>query len=875
MLFYNGMGIFDGLNNEQIEAVKAVNGPVLILAGAGSGKTKTLTHRIAYLISQGISPENILAVTFTNKAAEEIQGRIKILLGKSQFPAYAKASADKQNLNPKLFIGTFHSFGAKILRQEIECLGYKNNFVIYDEDDSFSLAKDIISDLNLSRDRFRAGSFLNLASKIKSELENPENIGADDFYKKQFIRFYNLYNRRLKAANAVEFDDLIMLPVQIFKKYPEILKKYQKQYQYILVDEYQDTNRAQYVLLNSMAEKNKNIFAIGDPDQAIYGWRYADFRNILNFEEDYPETKVIKLEQNYRSTQNILNAAHEIISKNIERKEKILWTENPPGALVEVIEAINEREEAEFILNKIIDLNKNSGVNFDKIVVMYRTNAQSRVLEEACLYANLPYRVIGAVKFYQRKEVKDILAYLRLIQNQSDEVSLKRIIGILGKKYFSAKGGPASGWENLKKQAEALPPAKLIKTIIKKTDYYNYLAKKFPGVGSDGELESESRIKNIKELIGLANRHNNLGDFLIEIALMQQERDTDNAKKLNLMTLHSAKGLEFDAVFIAGVEEDLMPHSRSAYSFEDLEEERRLCYVGMTRAKKHLWLLFTKQRTLWGEKKETVTSRFIMELPPHGIKPEKYLGQHFILSKKVLAKMITVAEIKKNNTIIEIGPGLGTLTQELVKTGAKIITIEKDPLMVDILGETLSNYKNIKIIQADARKMGVRHLFLRKYKIVANLPYNVATFLIHQWLELKKPPELMVLMIQKEVAQRICGRRMNLLAISVQFYADVKIIDYIKKGSFWPKPKVDSAIIKIVPKNLPVGKQPQKMRDAFFAVVRAGFSQPRKQLLNNLSKKIGIPKEKIVLIFRNLNIPERARAENLSLEQWLQLACSL
>ena len=412
----------------------------------------------------------------------------------------------------------------------------------------------------------------------------------------------------------MDFDDLIMLPVQIFKKYPEILKKYQEQFRYILVDEYQDTNHVQYILINLMAQRNKNLFAIGDPDQAIYGWRHADFRNILNFEEDYPKATVIKLEQNYRSTQNILNAAHEIISKNIERKEKILWTENPPGTLIEVIEAIDEREEAGFILDKIIDLNKNLEINLDKIVVMYRTNAQSRILEEACLYANIPYHVTGAVKFYQRKEVKDVLAYLRLVQNQNDEVSLKRIVGIMGKRSFENFKAPL---EDLKKQAETLLPAKLMKIVIKKTDYYDYLVKKFPGIGSDGELESESRIKNIKELISLANKHDNLSDFLTEVALMQEERNADNAKKLNLMTLHSAKGLEFDAVFISGVEENLMPHSRSAYSSEELEEERRLCYVGMTRAKKYLWLLFTKQRTLWGERRETVPSRFIMELPQH------------------------------------------------------------------------------------------------------------------------------------------------------------------------------------------------------------------------------------------------------------------
>ncbi|MEK9170936.1 MAG: UvrD-helicase domain-containing protein, partial [Patescibacteria group bacterium] len=416
------MEIFYGLNSGQVEAVKTINGPVLILAGAGSGKTKTLTHRIAYLLSQGINPENILAITFTNKAAEEMRNRIGRLSAIS--PACAEASAGRH----KLFIGTFHSFGAKILRQEIECLGYKNNFVVYDEDDSLSLAKDIVSDLNLSRDRFKVSSLLNLTSKLKSELEKPEDIGPGDFYKRQFASFYNLYNRRLKAANAADFDDLIMLPVRIFEEFPEILKKYQEQYLYILVDEYQDTNRAQYILINLLAQKNKNLFAIGDPDQAIYGWRHADFRNILNFEKDYPKAKVIKLEQNYRSTQNILNAAHEIISKNVERKEKKLWTENPQGELIEVIEAVNEREEAGFILSKIMDLSKNSGFDLDKIVVMYRTNAQSRILEEACLYANLPYRVIGAVKFYQRKEIKDILAYLRLIQNQNDEISLKRIV---------------------------------------------------------------------------------------------------------------------------------------------------------------------------------------------------------------------------------------------------------------------------------------------------------------------------------------------------------------------------------------------------------------------------------------------------------------
>ena len=610
------MKILEGLNERQKEAAMVVDGPVLILAGAGSGKTKTLTHRIAHLLSQGINPENILAVTFTNKAAEEMRIRVNKLLIENCKLSRCAGSRQAGKIE-NLFIGTFHSFGAKILREEIECLGYNKNFAIYDEDDSFSLAKDILGDMNLPRDRFKPGSFLNLASKIKSELENPASLGADDFYKKQFAAFYNLYGGRLRAANAVDFDDLITLPVKILESRPEILEKYQNQYKYILVDEYQDTNRAQYVLINLLAQKNKNLFVIGDPDQAIYGWRHADFRNILNFEKDYPNAKIVKLEQNYRSTQNILTAAHEIISKNIERKDKTLWTENSAGNLIEVVEANGEREEAEFILNKIAELNKNDEIGLDKIVVMYRTNAQSRVLEEACLYANLPYRVIGAVKFYQRKEIKDILAYLRLIQNPNDEICLKRIIGVIGKRAFISQNGPFSDWENFRKQAPALPPTEIIKFVVKKSGYYGYLEKKFPDFGPDGELESESRIKNIKELIGLAGLHDNLNTFLTDVALMQQERGADNSKKLNLMTLHSAKGLEFDAVFIAGAEENLMPHSRAAYSLEELEEERRLCYVGMTRAKKHLWLLFAKRRFLWGERKEAVPSRFIMELPPH------------------------------------------------------------------------------------------------------------------------------------------------------------------------------------------------------------------------------------------------------------------
>lgn len=605
------MKIFEGLNDKQMEAVKVTDGPVLILAGAGSGKTKTLTHRIACLISQGINPENILAVTFTNKAAEEMKNRVQKLL-----------TNNYKSLAAGLFIGTFHSFGVKILREEIEKLGYKNNFVIYDEDDVFSLAKSIRTELNFPQDKLKASTLLNIISKAKSELRGLEEIliGADELYRSRILRFGELHGRRLKAANAVDFDDLITLPVKIFEKFPETLKKYRDQYRYILVDEYQDTNHAQYTFINLLAGSNKNIFAIGDPDQAIYGWRHADFRNILNFERDYPDAKVIKLEENYRSTQNILSAAHEIISKNIERKEKKLWTQNPAGSPIEIIEANNENDEADFIISKIMDLNKKLDIDLDKMVVIYRTNAQSRVLEEACLYANLPYRVIGAIKFYQRKEIKDILACLRLIQNRADEISCKRITDVMGKKKF---GDFETELPELKKRAEMLPPAELIKIVVKKTNYYDYLNQKFSGLNAEGEPESDARIKNVRELIGLASKYDvaepksGLSDFLAETVLMQENRDNNISQKLNLMTLHSAKGLEFDAVFIAGCEENLMPHSRSIYSIPELEEERRLCYVGLTRAKKYLWLSFAKSRGLWGERNDVLPSRFVMELPQH------------------------------------------------------------------------------------------------------------------------------------------------------------------------------------------------------------------------------------------------------------------
>ncbi len=605
------MNILNKLNSKQKEAVTAAEGPILILAGAGSGKTRALTHRVAHLVSKGIGPENILAVTFTNKAAEEMRARIAILLKNSKF----------EIRNSNLFVGTFHSFGLRILRQEIRLLGYGKNFIVYDDDDAQSLAKEIMAELGLSTSQFKPAALLGAVSKAKSELMGFEDfsVQGSGFYQIQVRKFYEAYQRRLKRLNALDFDDLIMLPVKIFEADKNVLEKYQNRFRYILVDEYQDTNRAQYCLINLLAEKFRNLCVIGDPDQSIYTWRGADFRNILNFEKDYPDARIIKLEQNYRSTQNILSAASKIISKNAERKEKTLWTENPPGALIEAVQAPNERREAGFIVNKVRDLNRALGIGLGEMAVFYRTNAQSRAIEEACLVNNLPYRVIGGVKFYQRKEIKDVLAYLRLIQNPNDELSQKRITDVLGKRKF------ADFWNGRSElKAELLFPADLIKAVIKKTGYYDYLRQKFPSLTSEGEPEAESRIKNLKELTGLAKKYDielnaseALSRFLSEVALMQDlDRHDSSVQKLNLMTLHSAKGLEFEAVFIAGLEEGLLPHSRANHSKNDFEEERRLCYVGLTRAKNYLWLLFAARRNIWGESGETVPSRFLAELPP-------------------------------------------------------------------------------------------------------------------------------------------------------------------------------------------------------------------------------------------------------------------
>ncbi|MEK7627250.1 MAG: UvrD-helicase domain-containing protein [Patescibacteria group bacterium] len=628
--------ILDGLNDRQKEAITTIDGPILIIAGAGSGKTKALTHRIAYLINQNIEPTNILAVTFTNKAASEMKERVKNILketGLSVFPT----------------ISTFHSFCAKILRHEIHLLGYTNNFIIFDSNDQLSLMKKIIKNLNVNSDKFKPKTMLNAISDAKNELIDHETYEKNNegFFEETMVKFYNEYQRELKKNNAVDFDDLIMLTVQIFQKYPQILKKYQNQYKYILIDEYQDTNQAQYILTKLLAQKNNNICVVGDDWQCIYSWRKADFRNILKFEKDWPNAKIIMLEENYRSTQNILNASHGIISKNIYRTDKKLWTEAEKGALIAVNEVWDENAEGQFILkeiNKLISEQKYSPKDF---VVLYRTNAQSRAIEESFLQANFPYKIIGTVRFYARREVKDVLAYLRLLINPADTISLQRIINVpprgIGKasvekivtetiditdEHFLKNKLilPLKAHKSLidlsgiisytRDRLDTLNLTKLINTVLSRIGYENFV--------KDGTDEGESRWENVQELITVAKKYNSLNceialkQLLEDITLISESDEIDSEKNMvNLMTLHSVKGLEFPVVFITGCEEGLLPHSRSWTDPAQMEEERRLCYVGLTRAKKIAYMTFAAQRNLYGRSGNNAPSRFIADIPKH------------------------------------------------------------------------------------------------------------------------------------------------------------------------------------------------------------------------------------------------------------------
>jgi len=626
--------IMEKLNSKQIEAVTAINGPILIIAGPGSGKTRVLTQRVAYLIEQGTPAENILAVTFTNKAAEEMKGRIKSLLS---------LNAKKDFKLPTL--GTFHAICAKILRIEAAHIGYTRDFSICDDRDSLNLIKKCFKEINLSEDQFNPSSIQNAISAAKNELmdENQYAAQAQDFFPLIVSKIYSLYQNKLKENKSLDFDDLIMKVVKIFQAKKEILEKYQERFKYILIDEYQDTNHAQYTLINLLAKKYRNLFVIGDDSQNIYSWRGADFRNLLNFEKDYPDAKVILLEQNYRSTKNIIEAARHVIANNRMRKEKKLWTENPAGSPITLFGARDEREEAAYIIQEIINIKrKNPEISLNEFTVLYRTNAQSRALEEIFLKAGFPYKVVGSLKFYDRKEIKDLLAFLRYIQNPQDVISLERIVNV-PPRGFGAKtdcetfirensGVLISGlaprklkaWKNfqaliesLRENSKNIPLSELLKSVIEKTDYENFLRR-----SSASPEEGEERWENIKELFTVTQKYDSspLGQglemFLEEAALMSNRDEVETNKELvNLMTLHCAKGLEFPIVFIAGCEEGIFPHGRSLIDAWQMEEERRLCYVGITRAKQKLYMICARARQIFGSTMVNSPSRFLSEIP--------------------------------------------------------------------------------------------------------------------------------------------------------------------------------------------------------------------------------------------------------------------
>ncbi|MFA6193806.1 MAG: UvrD-helicase domain-containing protein [Parcubacteria group bacterium] len=632
------MEIIKGLNDEQKEAVLATGGPVLVIAGAGSGKTRLLVHRIAYLIKEKkISPRNVLAVTFTNKAAGEMKERVKELLRGGYFS--------------EPWMGTFHHICVRILRVEIDKIGYKKSFVIYDDSDQLALVKKIMKEKEISADQFNPRAMLAVISKAKGELQSVEDyITGESFFERIVARVYEAYQKTLRDNNALDFDDLIQKTVELFQKFPDILEKYQDIFRYILVDEYQDTNHAQYVLINLLAQRHRNLCVVGDDWQSIYSFRGADVRNILNFEQDYPEAKVIRLERNYRSTQKILDAAHGIISKNLRRKDKKLWTDKAGEHNIIVKRISDEQEEAGFIVSEIQKISDKDGLLFNDFVVLYRTNAQSRAIEEAFLEAAMPYRVIGGVRFYERREIKDFLAYLKFVNNPSDEISLSRIINLpprgignitLGKwirfsrennldfvsssrKMKNADGLNAGKIDaiaqfgemiyRLQEKAQRVSFVDFMDSVLSETGFQKLLL-------AEGEA-GQIRYENVRELFTVAEKYKNekaidgLNLFLEEVALVASTDNIDSeAGAVHLMTMHAAKGLEFDTVFIAGMEEGLFPHSRSLLDQREMEEERRLAYVGITRAKRRVYLLWAVTRNIFGSVRVNVESRFLEDIP--------------------------------------------------------------------------------------------------------------------------------------------------------------------------------------------------------------------------------------------------------------------
>ena len=615
----------DTLNETQKEAVLTTDGPILILAGPGSGKTRVITYKIAYLLEENkANPWEILAITFTNKAAKEMKDRVYMQVG---------------DIARKMTVSTFHSFGLRLLRDNSDVLGYDRNFVIMDSDDSLTVVKKIIKDMGYDPKIYNPKAIRNKISSCKNEMTSPtmyEKYAVSE-YEKVVCEVYRRYEEKLFKNNSVDFDDLLLLPIKLFKNHPEILERYQDYYKYILVDEYQDTNEAQYILTKMLSSKNRNLTCVGDDSQSIYSFRGANYKNILNFEKDYKDAKTILLEQNYRSTSIILDAANDVIKNNKQRKDKKLWTARGEGEKIKYYRSYNERDEAQYVIRKIKEL-LNRGTEYKDIAVLYRTNAQSRVVEEEMLKENLPYRVVGSFYFYSRREIKDLIAYLRLLHNSKDNVSLLRVINVpkrgIGLKtienltakadqentsiYEAITSGKELAFkemiEKLKEIASDLTLTELIDKVLETTGMKEELE-------SEKTLDAEVRLENLEEFKSITKSFEeregliSLEDFLLEISLISDVEDyKDDPNRINLMTIHSVKGLEFDHVFVIGMEEGLFPHINSLMEASELEEERRLMYVAITRAKDDLHLVNARRRTLFGNEQINPVSRFIGEI---------------------------------------------------------------------------------------------------------------------------------------------------------------------------------------------------------------------------------------------------------------------
>nr|WP_174616510.1 DNA helicase PcrA [Virgibacillus ihumii] len=635
--------LLKGLNHEQREAVKHTEGPLLIMAGAGSGKTRVLTHRIAYLLGEkDVPPRNVLAITFTNKAAREMKERVRGLVGPG---------------SEQIWVSTFHSMCVRILRRDIDRIGYSSNFTILDSSDQLSVIKQTLKDLNIDPKKFEPRAMLGAISSAKNELITPEEYSSKvgDFFERQVSQVYDRYQKTLQKNQSLDFDDLIMQTIHLFKRVPEVLEYYQRRFQYIHVDEYQDTNHAQYYLVKQLASKYENLCVVGDSDQSIYRWRGADIANILSFEKDYPSSRTIFLEQNYRSTKSILDAANTVIKNNTGRKPKNLWTENDEGKNLHYFQGTTEQEEALFITDKIQELTGEEGFSRNDIAILYRTNAQSRAIESTLTKSFIPYQMVGGQKFYERKEIKDLTAYLRLITNPDDDLSFERVVnepkrGIgktsierlraytedQGISFYQAvkevdfTGVPKKAAkalaefgkliQTLSQQQEFLTATDMVEAVLQRTGYEHSLK-------NERTIESQSRLENLEEFMTVTqdfektSEDKTLVAFLTDLALIadldkvNDDADADEETKVTLMTLHAAKGLEFPVVFLIGMEENVFPHSRSMFDDEEMEEERRLAYVGITRAEQQLYMTHAKMRTLYGRTNMNPISRFINEIP--------------------------------------------------------------------------------------------------------------------------------------------------------------------------------------------------------------------------------------------------------------------